>query len=414
MSEITAPKPQIRLVIAAVFIAALAQMSLNPVIAPLSRELRLASWQLGLIISIAAIMLVLTSGFWGRQSTSWGRKRVLVLAMSIGAVAMLGFAALAAFGPGSDLSQGTLFWLMVATRGVLFGAALAAMAPTAQAYVANVTASEEARVRGMAGVGAAQGFAMIGGAALGGLLSAFGLLTPVIAVPIILIVGVVVLAIGLRPEPAAALTAHPKPVRPWDRRIWPFLVAEFGVLSALGFLQIVSGFIVQDRLGLSAADTGLVNGGALLLAGAGLIVAQAALVPRLRKPPEWFLKFGTALACVGVSIILFDAGPTPILAGMFITGIGVGCAMPGYTAGASLRVAADEQGGIAGLIGAVSGLTFVVAPTASTALYDVWSPLPLIIGATFLAAVALFSFTHRAFRARPEELASAQPAGETA
>ena len=127
--------PQVGLVLVTVFLAYLGQMTLNPVIAPLSREVGLAEWQVGLMISTAAVMVVLTSQSWGRRSQSWGRKPVLVAAMLTATVAMALFALLAAFGMRGALTGVVLFVLFVVTRGVLFGTALAAMAPTAQAYI---------------------------------------------------------------------------------------------------------------------------------------------------------------------------------------------------------------------------------------------------------------------------------------
>jgi MFS family permease len=76
----SAPKSQVSLVLVTVLLAYLGQMTLNPVIAPLSREVGLKEWQVGFMISVAAVMVVLTSQFWGRRSQSWGRKPVLVAA----------------------------------------------------------------------------------------------------------------------------------------------------------------------------------------------------------------------------------------------------------------------------------------------------------------------------------------------
>ena len=52
---------QVGVVLAAVFLAYLGQTTLNPVIAPLSREVGLDEWQIGLTISVAAVMVVFTS-----------------------------------------------------------------------------------------------------------------------------------------------------------------------------------------------------------------------------------------------------------------------------------------------------------------------------------------------------------------
>lgn len=144
------PRSQVPLLLGAVFLAYLAQMTLNPIIAPLSREVGLAEWQIGVTISVAAVMIVLTSQFWGRRSQSWGRKPVLVFAFTLAVLTMALFALTAYWGMNGLLSGTTLFLLFVLLRGIGFGAALAAVPPTAQAYIADVTVDEKARVKGMA------------------------------------------------------------------------------------------------------------------------------------------------------------------------------------------------------------------------------------------------------------------------
>ncbi|OLL71198.1 putative transporter [Pseudonocardia sp. Ae168_Ps1] len=157
------PRPQIGLLLAAVFLVFLGQMTLNPVIAPLSREVGLAEWQVGVTISTAALMVVLTSQSWGRRSQSWGRKPVLVGALALATTSMALFALVAWSGTTGAVTGTGLFVLFVLLRGLGFGTAIAAVPPTAQAYVADVTADERARVKGMAGIGAVQGVAMVGG-----------------------------------------------------------------------------------------------------------------------------------------------------------------------------------------------------------------------------------------------------------
>lgn len=270
-----APRPQIPLLLSAVFLVFLAQMTLNPIIAPLSREVGLAEWQIGLVISVAAMMVVATSQFWGRRSQSWGRKPVLVAAFVVATAAMALFALLAQLGMDGVVTGTVLFVLFILLRGLGFGTAIAAVPPTAQAYIADITTDERERVKGMAGVGAAQGIAMVAGAIVGGTLSVFGLIAPLIAVPALLLVGLIVVAFRLRRQDSAELIEEPARIRPTDSRVWPFLLAGFGMFTALGFVQVITGFIVQDRLSLDAETTGLVTGGALLAAGLGMVLAQA-------------------------------------------------------------------------------------------------------------------------------------------
>ncbi|MEV2277392.1 MFS transporter [Nocardiopsis sp. NPDC049922] len=394
----SAPKPQIPLLLGAVFLIFLGQMTLNPIIAPLSREVGLAEWQVGVTISAAAVMVVATSQFWGRRSQSWGRKPVLVAAFVLATVTMALFALLAQLGMSGVLTGGALFALFVLLRGVGFGTAIAAVPPTAQAYIADVTHDEAVRVKGMAGIGAAQGVAMVAGSVVGGVLAAFGLITPLVAVPVLLGLGLVLVAFRLRRESRAELIEQPARVRPTDPRVWPFLFAGFGMFTALGFIQVVTGFIVQDRLGLDAETTGLVTGGALLTAGVGMVVAQGGLVPRSGWSPPTLLRVGGVVALAGFALLVPDLGEVSLFAALLLIGLGLGIAIPGYTAGPTLLVDRDEQGGLAGLIGATNGLTFVVAPTAGTALYGVWAPLPVIVGTVVMAVVAVFVTAHPRFR----------------
>ncbi|MGO2312942.1 MFS transporter [Brachybacterium tyrofermentans] len=395
------PAPQIRLVLAAVFLVYLAQMTLNPIIAPLSREVGLAEWQVGVTISAAALMLVTTSQIWGRRSQSWGRKPVLVGALAFGALTTALFALISWLGMTGAITGVVLFVLFVALRGIGFGAAIAAIPPTAQAYIADVTDDEATRVKGMAGVGAVQGLAMIGGSVVGGLLAALGLLTPLVVVPAILAVGVVLVATRLRREPRTALIEQPRSVRPTDSRVWPFLLAGFGVFTSLGFIQVIIGFIVQDRLGLDANAAGLLTGAALLVAGLGTVIAQAVIVPRTGWGPATLLRGGGAVSVLGFAVLVPDVGPVVLFASLGVIGLGIGLAMPGYTAGPTLLVDRDEQGGLAGLSSANMGLTFVVAPTAGTALYGLWAPLPIIVGGLIMTVVTVFVLAHPRFRRLP-------------
>ena len=246
----TRASSQVGIVLATVFLAYLGQTTLNPVIAPLSREVGLDEWQIGVTISVAAIMVVLTSQIWGRRSQSWGRKPVLIASLATCTAAMTLFAIIAAMGIGGSLSKTPLFIMFVLVRGMLFGTALAAILPTAQAYVADITSSEEERVRGMAGVGATQGIASIAGALVGGLLSGISLMVSVDMVPVFLFAGLLVVIFVLRRESRTELVDAPAHVSPFDPRVWPFLMAGFGMFTALGLIQIVTGFLVQDRLGL--------------------------------------------------------------------------------------------------------------------------------------------------------------------
>lgn len=407
----TRASSQVGIVLATVFLAYLGQTTLNPVIAPLSREVGLDEWQIGVTISVAAIMVVLTSQIWGRRSQSWGRKPVLIASLATCTAAMTLFAIIAAMGIGGSLSKTPLFIMFVLVRGMLFGTALAAILPTAQAYVADITSSEEERVRGMAGVGATQGIASIAGALVGGLLSGISLMVSVDMVPVFLFAGLLVVIFVLRRESRTELVDEPAHVSPFNPRVWPFLMAGFGMFTALGLIQIVTGFLVQDRLGLDADTTGLYTGGALLAAGIGMVIAQTVIVPHSKWAPSTLLRVGTLLGAAGFALLALNSGFALIVISVTVIGMGVGIAMPGYTAGPTLLMSREEQGGLAGLIGATNGLTYAISPAAGTAMYGLSPILPIAVGGAILVLVFAFVLIYPGFRRAPESAPEAAATG---
>lgn len=390
---------QIRILLTVTFVTVLAQMSLSPVIAPLARTVGLADWQVGVTVSAAALMVALTSPGWGRRSQSAGRRSVLTTALTAAAVATALFALVAGLGMAGVVGGVGLFLLFLLLRGVLFGAAMAAVPPTAQAAIADITTAADgavdgdARVRGMARLGATQGVGQIVGSAVGGLLALFGLMAPLISVPVFLVLAVVLVRTRLVPQAPTELVRRPRTVSPLDRRVLPFLLCCFGMYLALGFIQIIVGFLVQDRLHVADDRAGLLTGLALLAAGAGVVTAQAVIVPRSGWGPGRLLRVGASTAAVGFLLLAPAVNSAPLTAALLYTGVGVvglgmGTATPGLTAGASLRVAPEEQGGVAGLVTAAMGLTMVIAPTAGTLLYEVGGSVPVIAGAVVTALVA--------------------------
>lgn len=412
MSSREAPDPrrQVRLVVGAVFVVSLAQMTLNPVIAPLARAVGLAEWQVGLVISLAAATVVALAGPWGRRSQSWGRKPVLVTTMGLATLASAAFALTAWWGLRGALTGAALFasWLVI--RGLAFGAAMAGVTPTAQAFVADITPDEATRVRGMAGIGAAQGMAMIAGAVLGGSLAAVDLLTPLVVVPLLLGTGVVLLVRGLLRQPPHELVAAPAGVRVTDPRVWPFLLTGFGMFTALGFIQVLTGFLVQDRFGVETERAALLTGAVLLAAGVGMVIAQTVVVPRSGWPAGTLLRVGIAVAAVGFGGLVPDLPIAWFVLAVLLIGLGLGIAVPGYTAGPTLAARPDEQGSVAGLVAATNAGTFVVAPAAATALYGIAPVVPLVAACVTILLVLVLTLTHPRLRPTATAREAAQDA----
>jgi MFS transporter, DHA1 family, tetracycline resistance protein len=382
----------------AVFGLMTGQQMVNPILAPLARELGFSELALGLVLAVGASGVVLASAFWGRRAVAWGHRPVLLVSL-LGALAgLLAFALIAQAGLAGAVGGPVLFGLVLLSRGAVFGLAWAATPVTAQAYIADATSGPAERVRGMSRLGAAQGLGLAVGPAVGGLLGGAGLLVPVYAAPAVLAVIAGLVAVAL-PRPAVRAVRPPRVrVSPLDRRMWPFLVTGFGLYLAITVVLMTVGFLLQDRLHLDARDTGRTTG-LVTLAGAALIVlVQVLVVPRLNWPPLRLLRTGAVLMTAGMVVVAVAPGALPLAAGVAVLGAGLGFGMPGAMAGPTLLARPGEQSAVAGLVSASTALTFVLGPLLGDGLYELGPTVPFLVMIVLLAALTGFTFLHSGLR----------------
>jgi MFS transporter, DHA1 family, tetracycline resistance protein len=386
------------LVSLAVFGIMAGQQMVNPILGPLTRELGLSEWQLGLVMTVGASGVVLISPFWGRRSSSWGVRPVLLTSLVGAAAGLLAFAVIAEAGLAGLLAMPVLFALILLSRGLVFGLAWAAAPVTAQAYVAATTSGQTDRVRGMSMVGAAQGLGIALGPALGGALAFAGLLVPLYVAPAIIAVVAVLVRAGLPRRQAGAVGPAPVRVSPLDTRVWPFLVAGFGMFLSFGIVMTTVAFLVQDRLHLASQETGQTTGLVMLAAAGTMLLVQAVVVPRLGWPPVRLMRSGAVAAALGLAIVTVSSTIGLLAIGLGLLGLGMGLALPGFTSGPTLLVGPQEQGAVAGLVGSSNALTFVFGPLVGTTLYELAPTAPYVLGTVVLVGLVGFVLVHPGVR----------------
>lgn len=385
----------------AVLLAYLGQMILNPIIAPLSREIGLREWHIGATISLAAVVLSLSSTTWGRISLRAGTRPVMVAGMFGAAVSLAAFAVVAWFGLQGALVGGVLAVGVIVTRGFCYGGSIAAISPAAQTYIITHTYSEAARVKGVGILGAAQGFASILGALLGGSLAAFGgFMLPLVVMPIMILAGIVVLVATFKPVAGEETVARPAKVSYFDPRVFAFLACGFLMFTVFSTLTTVFGFLLQDALKLDAGATAGFTALCMSIMGVVMIIAQAVMAPRLGWSATQLFRRGLVAVFLGVMLLIYPVHLGVFVAASLLAGLGLGLAMPGYNTAPTLRMAPHEQGGMAGLINANNGAAYVAAPVVSTALYGVAPWLPVVVCVALLVVGIVVSSVHPAFRRR--------------
>lgn len=355
----------------------------------LGRATGLADLQVGLIITCSSLAFALASPVWGRFSEHLGRRPVLVIGLSGYAAGTLLFALAFEAGLSGWVGGVKLLALLVVAR-VLQALVMAASPPAATAYIADVTSAAE-RTRGMGKISAAHNIGTIAGPALGGALAVFGLLMPLYAVVLITLTMAIVVWYRLPESPR--MLARARSTQPFsvidavraslaayvDNRLLDVLLIGVSLFLCFAIVQQTIGFMYQDRFALTPTQGAAGVGVAMMAAAVTSLLAQVVIVQNLRWPPETLLKVAVVAIGLGSFLLLFAPVQSVAAGAIALVGLGLGLGMPGVSSAASLRVGAEEQGAVAGMMSACPALGYIIGPVLGTGVYSIWPQGPYVL-----------------------------------
>ena len=161
-----------------------------------------------------------------------------------------------------------------------------------------------------------------------------------------------------------------------DPRILPFIVVGVLMFMGFGLVQQTMGFRFQDALQLNAAETAQTFGTAMMLSAACSLFSQMEIQQRLDVAPFTLLKLALPLLILAFVLMATQETQFWLTLALSIQGLGMGLAGPGFMAGASLAVSAEEQGSVAGVAGSCGPLGWFIGPLLGGALYqyEPWMP----------------------------------------
>lgn len=388
-----------------VFVAMVGLMIIAPVMPPLIRELGLSETHSGLIISLGSVAMAVMAPVWGRWSDVRGRKPVILIGFLGMFISYVLFTATMYAGLSGLISGGLLVALLIVARG-LVGLFIPAVPSAAQAYMADIT-DEQGRSAGMALIGAANGMGLVLGPAIAGAFALIGLIWPLYIGALLPLIAIVV-AVMLIPAHKAKIQAKPPKVNPFQPGLRLYLFAGLATMLSIVTLQVVGGFYFQDQLSMTTQETARMLSMGLMVSGVAMIVTQGLQMKKPKWQPKPLILVGSALLIVSMLLFLFVIGLVSFYAAFFLFGVGAGLMMPGFMSGSSLAVAPEQQGGVAGLVGSVSGISAVIAPIVSTSLYKLDKHLP------FAAVAALVLLMAITLLAGGTKLAASKGAAEAA
>jgi MFS family permease len=380
-----------QMVLFSVLATGIGQSMTFALLAPLGREVGFGEVQVGLIITCSSLVFTLTSPIWGRASDRWGRKPVLLLGLSGYAFGCILFTSVFFFGLKGLLSGTALYLSAIASR-VLMASLMSASPSAASAYIADTTALEH-RVTGLGRLGAARTLGAILGPALSGLFAIFGLLAPLYLAAGITLFSTLPIALLLRePSRSTPVLATRRKLKLLDRRYFPYILIGFLTFFAFSMMSQTIGFYFQDRFSLDGQATAQALGMGMMVSAVMSFFSQAFLVARFKLKPIRLMNLGLPVLMAGYALLLWAGSIISLIVILGILGLGLGLVSPGFTAGASLSVGSEEQGGIGGLVTACPAAGFVLGPIIGTSLYQLHHTLPYLCASVLMLPLAFYSW----------------------
>lgn len=406
--------PNFLLLYAAMLVAAAGNTALQSVMPAIGREIGVADFWVAIAYTWSAFLWVLLAPYWAEKSDRHGRKALTLMGLAGFIVSMLlcGLALLAGL---HGVIGGAATFVLFAIFRLIYGGLGCATPSATQAYLAART-RRSGRVAALSALSSSFGLGTIIGPALAPLfvLPFVGLPGPLFAFSLIGLLVFAAIAMWLpddrfgrkvgrgaamsypslaTPPTGASVLAATSPRRErlkWhDPRIRRWIVA--GVLA--GHAQAATltclGFFIIDRLQLQPQGSeGPIS--IVMMAGASAtLAAQWGLIPRLGASPKSLILWGALVAAVGLLWTMIATDLYGITIGFALASTGFGLTRPGFTGGASLAVPLAEQGGVAGVITAANGISFVAAPALGMALYAIDPRIPFAVSAALLLGLAI-------------------------
>ena len=365
------------------------QSLLYVIFGPLARDIGLSETQFGILVSASNVALIFSSPRWGRASDQLGRRAVFVIGLIGFAVGYAGLAFGIQAGLWGWVVATPLFFGLLLAR-LVYGVFAGGVQPAAAAYIADTT-DRSNRASGMALVAASGGIGSVLGPAVGGILAEVGPVFPMYSAAACALAAALWAQLKLKEPERQQRDAPATVVRFTDRRIFPYLLGWFVIFLVFTAVQVITAFLVEDRIGIDGRQNVIrITSLALLCMAVVTVIVQIVIMQLLRIQPRLLLRISFIL--FGLTLLLLSMAETLLV--LFLAyalmGLTASFAMPSLSAAASLSVENHEQGAVAGLLTAAPVLGMIFGPALGAALYTLRPELPLWVGAGMLVLTGIY------------------------
>jgi MFS family permease len=373
---------------------AIGQSLVFVIVSPLARSTGLTEFQFGLVLTCASLPLVAGAPFWGRKSDQVGRKPIFVIGL-LGSAIGTALVALALQARLSGwLSVGGLIVALLASRA-FYSLTGSAIYPAAGGYIADVTDFKN-RGQGMAILGASNSLgAVIGPLMVAGLAFA-GPLMPMYVAAAVMAIGAILGIAYLKEPERHQLSKRSSDLKATDPRLRPYLIMWLAFFLTFSSVQIVTGFFIQDRLGITEPREVVRTASICLMSLAIVItVVQGGVFQVFRIPPHLQLRACGPAFVASLLLMAFATGTLQLVVGFGVLGISFACATPGINGSASLAVEPHQQGAASGYLAASNTVGAILGPLVGTGIYRLAPNATMLAGAALFSVISVYAFTIR-------------------
>jgi MFS family permease len=377
----------------AVMTMAMGQTLVFALLPLIGREVGLAELQIGVIITASSAVYAVATRVWGRRSDRLGRRQVILIGLAGYTVGTLVFTSLLWLGFEMVL-RGALLWVALIVARCLQSSVMAGTMPASSAFISDIT-NAQGRTAAIARIGAANSTGTILGPALGGLLAGISLLAPLYFAAGMTLLSWLLVLMFLPESPRRHLvgqTGVAPRLNYRDARYRHFLLIAVVMLIAFSVIQQTLGFYFQDILQLSSQHAARQVGFALMGAATISLFAQGVLVQRFRWPTWRLILCGLVLLLLGSLALAIGASVYWLFAGVGLCGLGIGISYSGCVAAATLTVAAEEQGSLAGLTTSLPAIGSIIGPVLGTGLYELSAHWPYACNVLILLPITFYAW----------------------
>jgi len=386
---------------------AMGNTGLISVLPAIGRSIGIPDPMVSAIFSLSALLWAFSSPGWARASDRYGRKPLMMVGLLGFMVSMTlcGFVVSAGL---RHMAPVVVIFVAFLLCRALFGLFGAASNPATQAYIAEHTPRDQ-RTQAMASLAGAFGLGTVIGPFLAPLFifPVLGLAGPLFSFALIAGAMLVIVWRLLPDTPVDPEDRRPRrPIvggAPRDRSMWrdpritPFLIYGFITATCQTAQGQTLGFLIIDKLRTTPAQAQSYIAIAMMFGAIAGLLAQWGIIRMFQMTPRQLLRWGVGVAAIGNLIVGLAPDFYVVVAGYALSSLGFGFARPGFTAGASIAVDADEQARAAGAIAAVNGVNVILAP-AFVWLYQAFGPAPFILNSTLMLTLLVYAFRNVALK----------------